>query len=90
MGAVASGPPPWGKIVVLVAVRLFRGTGGNRRRPEIKLSVLSFVRGSKGWALGRNFWAHTFFDNESKIWYLPKLFSGSVFFVSKCRADFSP
>lgn len=53
MGAVASGPPPWGKIVVLVAVRLFRGTGGNRRRPEIKLSVLSFVRGGKGWALGR-------------------------------------
>ncbi len=50
MGAVASGPPPWGKIVVLVAARLFIGTGGNRRRPEIELSVLSFVQG--GWRSG--------------------------------------
>ena len=47
MGAVASGPPPWGKIVVLVAARLFTGTGGNRRRPEIRLSVLSFAPGAR-------------------------------------------
>jgi hypothetical protein len=36
MGELPSGPPPTGRIVVLVAVRLFSGTGGYNRRPMLK------------------------------------------------------
>ena len=73
IGAVPSGPPPLGNIVALVAVRLFRDTGGNRRRPGTLYE----------WKYGRNgCGVRTFFDYKRKIAHLLDLLASLMFYLS--------
>lgn len=71
-----SGPPPRGSIVVRVAVRLFRGTGGNNRRPERRQE--GEVR-----EMQVNFKTLTLLDDKGEVWHLFNVFTSGMLLVTE-------
>jgi hypothetical protein len=80
MGELPSGPPPVGSMVVRMAVLLFSGTGGYRRRPRAGLAY--FI--TRVLALAKI----TLSDDIAKEGHLLQLFATRMSVVSYRRGYF--